>query len=91
MDFIQIMREWSPWVALVAFVLWSGWKREKRSDRKVDAQDKWMREVMMTHLERSNQVIAENNVILIGTKQVLQENGLVFQQYVRKLKDESKS
>jgi hypothetical protein len=87
MDFSQLLKDFGPLVTLMVFVVWSGWQRERSGNKRISSHEKWEREVLVGLVERSTQVIGENNVILTGVKQVIQENGLVLQRMAQIIED----
>lgn len=59
-DLVQILANFGLAVALAVFFVWTGEKRSIRQERRLDAQEKFIREDLAEMHERQNQVIAEN-------------------------------
>lgn len=73
--FMQILQEYGPLIAAVAFFLWRDYKREDRLSTRVEKLEDEQRHIILPLVEKSTAVIARNTEVMERLETSLQAIG----------------
>jgi hypothetical protein len=63
-DILSLIQTYGPEIALIGFFVWQTWKREQRTDRRINKLEDADKQVLLPMLENATAVIARNTVIM---------------------------
>jgi len=63
-DAIFVLKQYGPLVLVVAFLLWQGWVRECRMNRRIVKLEDEQRNVLMPLVAKCADVIAQNTMMM---------------------------
>jgi hypothetical protein len=63
-DIFSLFKEFGPEIALIIFFVWQSWKREQRTDRRMNKLEDADKEILLPLLENATSVISRNTIIM---------------------------
>lgn len=85
MDLIELIREFGPFVALVAFYVWDSRKQRDKQDKKMDDQVHFAQETLTKLIIESSEVIKTNNLMMEEGTRVRTELSTIMKENIKEL------
>lgn len=75
-DFLELAKQFGPFVAFTVYFVWQGWQREKRQTARIDELANQYNESLKTHLSQTTSALVNNT-------EVMRENVAVMEKMER--------
>jgi len=72
-EIFPLLKQYGPLVLVVVFLLWQGWQRELRMDKRIDTLEGEQRNVLLPMVERCTEVITQNTNVMERLERSLDE------------------
>jgi hypothetical protein len=72
-DLISLCKQYGPLILAVAFILWQGWVRESRLNKRIEKLEDEQRNVLLPLVERCADVIAQNTMMMERLEKALEK------------------
>ena len=73
MQWLPLVKQYGPWLVILAFFIWKDWKREIRHENRANALQDEIRGTLLTTLVNSSGVVTKNTEVLTRVEKRLDD------------------
>jgi hypothetical protein len=75
LDYLDILKQFGPFLGFVVFFIWRDWKREERLSSRIEVLEREHREVIIPLVEKSTEAIVHNTQVIERFERALEARG----------------
>jgi hypothetical protein len=68
---VTIAKQYGPFIAFIAFVLWQNWRREAKSNARQSSMETLVQDTLIPMVEKTTGVIARNTIVMQRLEKLL--------------------
>jgi hypothetical protein len=72
-DFVELAKNFGPFVAFTVFFVWQGWQREKKMGDRITELEKTLHEFTTNQLRESTEAITRNTLVMESFQELVKE------------------
>jgi hypothetical protein len=80
-DFVELAKQFGPFVAFTVYFVWQGWQREKRQSARIDELANQQKETLTKLVVDSTAALAHNTTVIEQNTKIMSRMDRVISRY----------